>query len=575
MIIGSADRPSSSWIRSSNSMILVAILTIFTVRLATLGTLAVTDNTEARHAEIGWHMYRTGNWVTPTFYLRGQLKPFSGKPPLSFWMTAAAYQVFGVSEWAARFPSWLLGGAIVLMTVLFGRRFWSAQVGLLAGLVLASSGLFFVLSGACILDMALAATVCLAMISFAFFVAGDANSNWWGRAFFLALGLGCLAKGPVSVVLVGIALVGWLAITRQWKVLKRLPWISGTAIAIAVAAPWYVLAEQANPGFLRYFLINEHILRYLKHDYGDRYGGGHTQPYGASWVMLVIAFLPWTPLLIRFAIESWRAVVEVLRRSKRDMWLTYAIVWGVTPAVFFTLCRQILVTYVVPGFAGLALAAAVVLVRWLQSTEKAELLRLLRVSTVCSTFLLLVAFAGELIYPVSPVEFVGFLAAASLCFAAAWFGHQRGDGMILSSAVGMGIPLFMTMVLSSGSTLINDAYSTKTIVAQGAGLTKARGLPIVLPMGDENSANFYVEACYEGRIVRHTDRGASCVLERVEQSPQEILVFKRKHWRSLNPEVRRGLYPVTETGHWVAFSTQNPPSPAPTVAYNDDEQGPQ
>ena len=190
MIIGSADRPSISWFRSSNTIILLAIITILAVRLATLGTLAVTDNTEARHAEIGWHMFRSGDWVTPTFYLRGRLEPFSGKPPLSFWMTAASYQVFGVSEWAARFPSWLLGGAIIFMTVLFGRRFWGPQVGLLAGLVLASSGLFFVLSGACILDMALAATVCLAMLAFAFFVANDTNSAWWGRDLLLCLGTG-------------------------------------------------------------------------------------------------------------------------------------------------------------------------------------------------------------------------------------------------------------------------------------------------------------------------------------------------------------------------------------------------
>ena len=377
----------------------------------------------------------------------------------------------------------------------------------------------------------------------------------------------------MSVVLVGIALVGWLTITHQWKVVRRLPWISGVAIAVSVAAPWYVLAERANPGFLRYFLINEHFLRYLRHDYGDRYGGGHTQPYGASWVMLVVAFMPWTPLLIRFAIQSWRGR-RIATAEPRDMWLTYAIVWGVTPAVFFTLCRQILVTYVVPGFAGLALVTAVVLVRWLQSTEKESLLQSLRFSSVGIAILVLVAFAGELIYPVSPAAFLGFLVAASVCFATAWFGHQRGDGVILSSSVGMGIPLFMAMLLSSGSTLINDTYSTKTIVARVTGLPKSQGWPIVLPMGDENSANFYVEACHDGRIVRHVDRGASCVLERVHRSPQEILVFKRKHWLSLAPEVQRGLYPVTETRYWVAYSTKKQTQTAPVIALNREGAGP-
>ncbi len=547
-------------------MVLAAIAVILVVRLATLNTLAVTDNTEARHAEIGWQMFRSGDWVTPRFHLYGRLEPFLGKPPLSFWMTALSFHVFGVSEWSSRLPNWLLGSAVIAMTVLFGRKLWSLHVGLLAALVLASTGLFFVLSGACILDMALAAAVSLAMMTFALFIADDAHAAWWGRAFFFALGLGCLAKGPVAVVLVGIALAAWLTIAHQWKSLCRLPWISGSAIAVVVTVPWFLLAERANPGFLRYFLINEHILRYLVHDYGDRYGGGHTQPYGASWVMLAIAFLPWTPLLVRYAIETWRQR-RTLTIDADNMWLAYAVIWGLTPALFFTLCRQILVTYVLPGFPGLALASAVVLSRWLQSDQRDALLRSVRFGAVLFAVTLISGLAYGLLQPISLWALAGLTAMVTLFVAMAWHGHKRNDAVTLLAAVGMGMPLLISVALSTGRGSINDTYSAKTIVARVTSLPERNRHPVVLPMGDEYSANFYVEACHDGRITRHEERGASYVLQRVAQSPEEVFVFKRKHWESLDPNVRRGLEPIVETGHWVAcgISEEFPPAPALTL----------
>ncbi len=75
----------------------------------------------------------------------------------------------------------------------------------------------------------------------------------------------------------------------------------------AVAAPWYCLAERATPGFLRYFLVNEHLRRYVTDDYGDQYGAGRVQPYGAIWLMLTAALLPWTVLAIAALLRLFRA----------------------------------------------------------------------------------------------------------------------------------------------------------------------------------------------------------------------------------------------------------------------------
>ena len=80
--------------------------------------------------------------------------------------------------------------------------------------------------------------------------------------------------------------------------------ISGTLLFLAVAAPWYLLAERATPGFLRYFLINENFLRYLTNDYGDYYGYGRLRPYGSIWLMFLLVLLPWTVLAIALLARS-------------------------------------------------------------------------------------------------------------------------------------------------------------------------------------------------------------------------------------------------------------------------------
>ena len=77
------------------------VLVAFMIRLTTLGLYPLGDTTEARYSEIARKMVETGNWITPQFDYG---VPFWGKPPLSTWTRAASFELFGVSEFAARLP---------------------------------------------------------------------------------------------------------------------------------------------------------------------------------------------------------------------------------------------------------------------------------------------------------------------------------------------------------------------------------------------------------------------------------------------------------------------------------------
>ncbi len=91
------------------ALLWIAIAAAFAARFVLLGAFPLMDPTESRYAEIARQMFVLGDWITP-WIAPGE--PFWGKPPFSFWMTAGSFQLFGVSDFAARLPHWVGGGLV-------------------------------------------------------------------------------------------------------------------------------------------------------------------------------------------------------------------------------------------------------------------------------------------------------------------------------------------------------------------------------------------------------------------------------------------------------------------------------
>jgi 4-amino-4-deoxy-L-arabinose transferase-like glycosyltransferase len=232
-----------------------------------------------------------------------------------------------------------------------------ARTSLRAAVVLATTPLFFVSAGAVMTDPALVLGTTLSMAGFwhAMTVEGRA-ARAWGYAFFAGLAVGLLAKGPVGVVLTLAPIGAWIVWKRRvadaWR---RLPWITGLALTIAIALPWYVIAERRTPGFLEYFIVGEHWKRFTESGWkGDMFGTAHSRPRGTIWLFAIAFTLPWC--------GTWLA----LRRRARgaaaarhgDDFRAYLWLWMLWPAVFFTAAGNILFTYVLPGMPAFALLVA-------------------------------------------------------------------------------------------------------------------------------------------------------------------------------------------------------------------------
>jgi 4-amino-4-deoxy-L-arabinose transferase-like glycosyltransferase len=346
---------------SSAQVMLGAVVLLMLLRLLTLGLYPLSDATEARYAEIARKMVELNDWITP-WYDYGV--PFWAKPPMSTWITALSMKVFGVNEFGARLPHFLAGLLVIWLIVDWQRR-RSNRMALLASALLSSSVLFFVSAGAVMTDMTLTVGVVLAMRGFWLGLYGAAHErrreHW---LFFIGLAIGMLAKGPVALVLCGVPIALWAIWTGNIRTTwNGFSWFGGLLLVSVLAAPWYLLAEQHTPGFLRYFLIGEHWKRFTEPGWsGDHYGFAHAVPRGMIWLYAAAASLPWAFLLPILAYIRRQHPVAPAPADDRD-WLRYLLVWALAPCLFFTASRNIISTYVLPGLPALAILAAAWLAR--------------------------------------------------------------------------------------------------------------------------------------------------------------------------------------------------------------------
>ncbi len=333
--------------------LLILLATLIVCRLAMMVLLPHQDPSEARYAEISRKMAETGNWITPQ-HLYGV--PFWAKPPLSMWMSALGMKVFGVNEFGSRIMIFAGAGALVWLVARFAAREWSAAAGKAAAVVLLGMPLFFYCSAAVMTDMALALGVTLAMISFRRAVMGD--GGLWGHGFFAALAIGLLAKGPLVMVMVVPPLLAWALVARRIpQVWKNLPWPTGTALMLALAAPWYMLAEQRTPGFLDYFILGEHWHRFFTKGWeGDLYGSAHAVMPGTIWFFALAGTFPWCLGLLAAPLRNWKGFPAWAGRNEGLGW--FLIFWALWPLVFFTPARNAIATYPLPALPAAALLLA-------------------------------------------------------------------------------------------------------------------------------------------------------------------------------------------------------------------------
>ena len=373
----------------------ISVLFLIVFRLILTAVIPLLDKTEARYAEIARIMYQTKEWVVLQIDYG---IPFWAKPPLSTWLSASSFTLFGVNEFAARFPSFLLAIAIIVIASKFVKK--TSDSFYLLAFILLTTPEFLIHAGVVSTDSALNFSVILIMFSFYKSMTEERRSSW-NYLFFIGIGLGFLAKGPLILVLTAPPAFFWI-LTQRIKiieVLKKLPWITGTILTAIIAIPWYYLAEKRSPGFLDYFIVGEHFKRFLVPGWkGDLYGSGHSQPKGMIWVFLLLFAFPWIQLVLY---KIWKNRRSILKNK----WVSFLVLWLLWTPFFFTLSSNILHTYTLPVMVPIAL---LVVYWWEDLTTKKMWIILGSIFPVLAVlgFIGIIAFKNEAINKANSDKFL-------------------------------------------------------------------------------------------------------------------------------------------------------------------------
>lgn len=336
-----ANRPGEAPFRRDP---LAAFLVAFVLLAALAGVRDLWDADEGRYASVAADMARTGDYVTP----RENGLRFVDKPPLVYWMADGAYVLLGRTPFAARLPCILSGAGLALAAFLFGFA-WTGRRGVAwcGAMVVATSIAGMGFSRTVTMDMPLSATAALA--AYAGWRALDSDARRWRVLLGLFVGLGLLAKGPLGAVLPALVALAWAVVGAPWKrVLSLLFSPRSWGVALVVAAPWYVLMERANPGYLHHFLIYEHFGRFAEK------GNREFAPVWLYVPTLATFLLPWLPFLPGAARRL--GTTEFAGRPRATDRFAWA--WVVVLLVFYSAGRNRLFTYCLPVFLPLAILAA-------------------------------------------------------------------------------------------------------------------------------------------------------------------------------------------------------------------------
>ena len=302
------------------------------------------DPDEGRYAEIPREMVASGDWVTPRL---DAIKYFE-KPPLGYWATAVAFEVFGQRAWTVRLWPALTGMLGLMLTWALGRRLYDRRAALLAVLVQASALLYVAMARIATLDMSLSFGLQIAMTALALLVQrpDEPQARAWRLPLLLGVGvaLAVMSKGLVGILIPGAVAVLFMLIHRDWWLpLRAQPWWTLAALLV-LAAPWFVLVSARNPEFAHFFFIFEHFQRYLSRAEFDRY-----QPVWFFLPVLALGLLPWTTLLP----GALRRAISAARSGERATSLL--LLWAAFVLVFFSMSQSKLTPYIVPMLPALSL----------------------------------------------------------------------------------------------------------------------------------------------------------------------------------------------------------------------------
>ncbi len=311
-----------------------------------LGAGSLWDQDETKYAEVVRELLQRGDWIT--LFVNGA--PWYVHPPFYMWVTALTARVAGLSEFTVRFWSGAFSVAAVYATVLIGCELFGARAGLVAGALLATTLHFLVQSRLAVFDTVLLAWMLFAVHAFLRAYRTGRRGDY--LRFFLYCGLATLTKGPIGLVLPGLAAAAFVTVRGAWGRWREVPWTSGLAVYAVVGLSWYGVETWLHGRAFAFAVFGYYGL-------GRFFGVVENQagPWYYYVPIVLAGAFPWTAF--------WPAAAAFHGRRLRHDGSLFVALWCVLTLVFYSVAGTKLPNYVLPIYP----LAAVGVASWWEASE--------------------------------------------------------------------------------------------------------------------------------------------------------------------------------------------------------------
>ena len=322
--------------------------------LAANHIVPITDPSESNYALTAREMVEAGNWMSPQIYG----KYWYDKPIFFYWELILSFSLFGFNEFAARLPAAIFGTASVLLTYWFAARVYDKKTGLFAALILCASLEHWYLSKAVITDAALFLFMSATVVSF--YLGYTENKKYYWLCYIFA-GFAALTKGPIGLLLPGLACFLFLVSEKDLKEMLRVHLFTGLLLFILVAGSWYgyMYDHHGNDFLINFFGVHN----YLRATVAE-----HTRD-NVWYFYLFVFFLGFFPWSFALPISLWKRRARLRLAGMSDA-TRLLLIWAVTVFVVFNLFATKYLTYTYPYLFALAILTAHL---WRETSGKAIL----------------------------------------------------------------------------------------------------------------------------------------------------------------------------------------------------------
>ena len=324
-------------------VIIVASAILFFIPF--LGSVHLFDWDEINFAESAREMLVTGNFSR----VQIDFHPFWEKPPLFFWMQALSMKLFGINEFAARFPNAVIGIFTLLIFYFLGKKLYDEKFGLIWAVAYLGSFLPHIYFKSGIIDPFFNFFIFIGMVFLAKSISKTGEKEGFIYALFagISLGLATLTKGPVGLLIAGISvLVYW--ITLKFKKISNWKNILIFAVScLIITSLWFGL-EMIHNGF---WFIKEFIK--YQADLFLKPGAGHSGPIYYHFLVVFLGCFPISVLALPMIFRKRSDLQD--ERTHFHKWMLI-LFWVVM--ILFTIVKTKIVHYSSLAYFPLSFLAA-------------------------------------------------------------------------------------------------------------------------------------------------------------------------------------------------------------------------